>query len=198
MKFKAQPDDILPPCVSTSRPLDPSAHSWIPTASKSTERCHSLQRSNCHIPRACCSSRLSPRPFTLLLPPAMSRTDCRRAMLARSCRIGSTLLSPVSLFAPAWQNSSLIFPAAVTTHGRTPSPPRATIQREITKRDQNRCCITGKAGTIWDPLLVVPILPTPCGWTANKVCECFWILPLQQEADDSSTSLASSTCLGSS
>ena len=56
------------------------------------------------------------------------------------------------------------------------------------KRDGNKCCITGKAGTIWDPLLVVPILPTPSGWTVKKVCECFSSCNsgLCREADESS------------
>ena len=52
--------------------------------------------------------------------------------------------------------------------GRPPPLPDAEAQRHIAMRDGNKCCITGKAGTIWDPLLVVPILPAPSGWIADK------------------------------
>lgn len=31
----------------------------------------------------------------------------------------------------------------------------------ITKRDGFQCCITGKAGHLWDLLAIVPILPVP-------------------------------------
>jgi hypothetical protein len=42
------------------------------------------------------------------------------------------------------------------------------MQHDIMSRDGNQCCITGKPGTFWDPLLVVPILPIPSGWAADK------------------------------
>ncbi|KAK4150826.1 kinase-like domain-containing protein [Chaetomidium leptoderma] len=57
---------------------------------------------------------------------------------------------------------------SVTANGRPPSPPDADTQKAIMRRDGNKCCITGKAGSIWDPLLVMPILPIPSGWIADK------------------------------
>lgn len=58
----------------------------------------------------------------------------------------------------------------VTENGCVPPPPDTLTRRTIAKRDGEKCCITGKAGTFWDPLLVVPILPSPSGWVAGKVC----------------------------
>ncbi|KAK4160268.1 hypothetical protein QBC43DRAFT_303939 [Cladorrhinum sp. PSN259] len=44
----------------------------------------------------------------------------------------------------------------------------ATARQAIIKRDGNRCCITGKPGTLHDPLVVAPILPVPSGWNTDK------------------------------
>ncbi|EAQ87712.1 hypothetical protein CHGG_04331 [Chaetomium globosum CBS 148.51] len=57
---------------------------------------------------------------------------------------------------------------SVTRFGRPRPPPDAKTQQNVRKRDGNRCCITGKAGTLWDPLLVVPILPIPSRWAVDK------------------------------
>ncbi|KAI0733594.1 hypothetical protein C8Q72DRAFT_966773 [Fomitopsis betulina] len=64
----------------------------------------------------------------------------------------------------------LVLILLVTEYGRTPPPPDATIRRAIFKRDGGKCCITGKAGTFQDPVIVVPILPSPSGWAAGNVC----------------------------
>lgn len=32
------------------------------------------------------------------------------------------------------------------------------------------CCITGRPGTLLDPLVVVPILPVPVNWFRSEVC----------------------------
>jgi hypothetical protein len=57
----------------------------------------------------------------------------------------------------------------VTEYGHLPPPPDVKTQREIRKRDGNKCCITGRAGTIWDPLIIVPVVPVPSGWVSNQV-----------------------------
>ncbi|KAK3294461.1 kinase-like domain-containing protein [Chaetomium fimeti] len=57
---------------------------------------------------------------------------------------------------------------SVTKDGRLRPPPDAKTQQEVRRRDGNRCCISGKAGTFWDPLLVMPVLPIPYGWDADK------------------------------
>lgn len=31
------------------------------------------------------------------------------------------------------------------------------------------CCITGRPGSLWDPLEVAPILPIPTGWIKDEV-----------------------------
>ncbi|KIL89274.1 hypothetical protein FAVG1_07668 [Fusarium avenaceum] len=52
---------------------------------------------------------------------------------------------------------------SVTSGGQ----PRAPLHDEInaiTKRDGTVCCVTGKRGSLWDPLIVAPILPVPSGW----------------------------------
>ncbi|KAG6053466.1 hypothetical protein E4U32_007540 [Claviceps aff. humidiphila group G2b] len=42
---------------------------------------------------------------------------------------------------------------------RHPSRDPAVIST-ITKRDRSRCCLTGLGHSVWDPLIVVPLLPT--------------------------------------
>ncbi|KAI8945088.1 kinase-like domain-containing protein [Xylaria longipes] len=56
----------------------------------------------------------------------------------------------------------------ITRNGSLPEPPDAHAQRAITRRDGGRCCITGKNGSIFDPLCVVPILPIPVGWVTEE------------------------------
>ncbi|KAH8697254.1 hypothetical protein BGW36DRAFT_378322 [Talaromyces proteolyticus] len=57
----------------------------------------------------------------------------------------------------------------ITRNGRLPPQLDAQTQSTITRRDGVRCCVTGKKGTFWDPLLVLPILPIPSGWDTEKV-----------------------------
>ncbi|XXG99277.1 hypothetical protein Hte_005614 [Hypoxylon texense] len=53
-------------------------------------------------------------------------------------------------------------------NGYPPPRPNATELHAITRRDGEKCCVTGKAGTLRDPLIVAPILPVPSGWIANR------------------------------
>ncbi|KAI0424604.1 hypothetical protein F5Y09DRAFT_134498 [Xylaria sp. FL1042] len=57
---------------------------------------------------------------------------------------------------------------SIAQNGSPPKPPSTTIQRNIARRDGGKCCITGKKGSIVDPLCVVLILPVPVGWTAQE------------------------------
>lgn len=45
--------------------------------------------------------------------------------------------------------------------------PDAVVQQEIIRRDGSRCCLTGRPGRLWDPLVVKPILPVPTRWIAE-------------------------------
>lgn len=58
---------------------------------------------------------------------------------------------------------------SVTQNGSTPPPPDYTTRQDILKRDGNKCCVTGKQGTLRDPLIVAPILPVPRGWITDRV-----------------------------
>ncbi|KAF4450030.1 ubiquitin interaction domain-containing protein [Fusarium austroafricanum] len=51
------------------------------------------------------------------------------------------------------------------TQPRGPSPNEINA---ITKRDGKVCCVTGKPGTLWDPLIVAPILPVPSAWLKGE------------------------------
>jgi hypothetical protein len=44
------------------------------------------------------------------------------------------------------------------------------------KRDGRKCCVTGRPGRLWDPLVVAPILPIPTGWVTDKVGFCLSLL----------------------
>ncbi|KAG4274870.1 hypothetical protein FPRO04_08878 [Fusarium proliferatum] len=49
--------------------------------------------------------------------------------------------------------------------------PRAPSHDEIdaiTKRDGGICCVTGKQGSLWDPVIVAPILPVPSAWLEGE------------------------------
>lgn len=59
--------------------------------------------------------------------------------------------------------------AIVTKNGRAPPEPNDTEKHAIARRDGGKCCVTGKVGTLRDPLIVAPILLIPSGWTADKV-----------------------------
>jgi len=61
---------------------------------------------------------------------------------------------------------------SVTKDGCPPPRPDAATQAAISKRDGLKCCITGKFGYFWDPLVVVPVLPIPNGWIKSKLEVC--------------------------
>ncbi|SPJ86881.1 uncharacterized protein FTOL_11906 [Fusarium torulosum] len=48
--------------------------------------------------------------------------------------------------------------------GTQPRAPSHDEINAITKRDGAVCCVTGKHGSPWDPVIVAPILPVPSGW----------------------------------
>ncbi|CZR65735.1 uncharacterized protein PAC_15635 [Phialocephala subalpina] len=56
----------------------------------------------------------------------------------------------------------------LAAHYLVESIPDAVTQAVITKRDGGKCCITGKAGRFWDPLIVVPVLPVPSLWIDDE------------------------------
>ncbi|KAJ2991580.1 hypothetical protein NUW54_g8152 [Trametes sanguinea] len=58
--------------------------------------------------------------------------------------------------------------SSITENGLRPPAPDAAACSAISKREGGKCCITGKAGTLWDPLVVVPILPYPTGWLTDQ------------------------------
>jgi hypothetical protein len=53
--------------------------------------------------------------------------------------------------------------------GAQPRAPSHDEVNSITKRDGTVCCVTGKQGSLWDPLIVAPILPVPSGWLKAEV-----------------------------
>ncbi|KAI0161246.1 hypothetical protein GGR57DRAFT_351955 [Xylariaceae sp. FL1272] len=56
----------------------------------------------------------------------------------------------------------------ITDNGTPPETPDAATRSAIARRDGDRCCITGKRGSPFDPLCVVPILPLPTGWMTGR------------------------------
>lgn len=74
-----------------------------------------------------------------------------------------------------WPNFLTVLTLQVVRDGGAPPAPDTTSRRAIRRRDGGRCCVTGKAGTFWDPLIETSILPVPHGWTADQVwtvCSC--------------------------
>jgi hypothetical protein len=57
----------------------------------------------------------------------------------------------------------------VTQNAYPPPEPDAATKHAIAKRDGGRCCVTGKPGTLLDPLIVAPILQVPTGWLTDRV-----------------------------
>lgn len=51
--------------------------------------------------------------------------------------------------------------------GSAPPAPDRAARQAIIRRDGARCCISGRPGRFWDPLVVAPILPIPTGWIAH-------------------------------
>ncbi|OTA98636.1 hypothetical protein M426DRAFT_17234 [Hypoxylon sp. CI-4A] len=57
---------------------------------------------------------------------------------------------------------------SISESGTPPPQPSIDVQHAIAKRDGGKCCVTGKAGTLFDPLIVAPILLVPSGWNTDK------------------------------
>ncbi|TXB95907.1 hypothetical protein FocTR4_00016280 [Fusarium oxysporum f. sp. cubense] len=54
------------------------------------------------------------------------------------------------------------------THPRAPSSDKINA---INKRYGGICCVTGKQGSLWDPVIVAPILPVPSAWPKRELLE---------------------------
>ncbi|RBR05991.1 hypothetical protein FVER53590_29302 [Fusarium verticillioides] len=54
------------------------------------------------------------------------------------------------------------------TSGKQPRCPSADEINAIAKRDGGICCVTGKKGSFWDPIIVAPILPVPSAWLKGE------------------------------
>ncbi|KAF5973627.1 ubiquitin interaction domain-containing protein [Fusarium bulbicola] len=52
--------------------------------------------------------------------------------------------------------------------GKQPRAPSAKEINAITKRDGGLCCVTGKKGSLWDPVIVAPVLPVPSAWLKGE------------------------------
>ncbi|KAI1375836.1 hypothetical protein F4677DRAFT_460122 [Hypoxylon crocopeplum] len=57
---------------------------------------------------------------------------------------------------------------SITQNGYPPPRPSAIEQHAITRRDGGKCSVTGKVGTLRDPLIVAPILLVPSGWATDN------------------------------
>ncbi|KAG8428737.1 hypothetical protein J3459_002474 [Metarhizium acridum] len=55
---------------------------------------------------------------------------------------------------------------SITDEGLSPPQPNVDTIKAITRRDGYKCCVSGKSGGFWDPLIVVPILPIPYKWAS--------------------------------
>lgn len=71
--------------------------------------------------------------------------------------------------APCSRGNRALTKCPVSRHGSNPAAPDTATAASIAKRDGGRCCITGKAGSRKDPLIVAPILPIPSGWIKDDV-----------------------------
>ncbi|KAJ3526572.1 hypothetical protein NM208_g11124 [Fusarium decemcellulare] len=60
--------------------------------------------------------------------------------------------------------SDWIYVIDSVTSGMQPRAPSPDEINAITKRDGKICCVTGKQGSLWDPVIVAPILPVPSRW----------------------------------
>ncbi|KAJ4123585.1 hypothetical protein NW765_006609 [Fusarium oxysporum] len=52
--------------------------------------------------------------------------------------------------------------------GTQPRAPSSDEINAITKRDGGICCVTGKQGSLWDPVIAAPILPVPAAWLKGE------------------------------
>ncbi|PSS03225.1 kinase-like domain-containing protein [Coniella lustricola] len=57
---------------------------------------------------------------------------------------------------------------SVTSNGTATQQVDRDTRQHIFERDGGKCCITGRAASIWDPLVVVPVLPLPLGWITDE------------------------------
>lgn len=96
------------------------------------------------------------------------------------CLIGPTLSNAVRIFVEI--EAYLPTMRVVTQNGRMPRQIDSKTRYDITRRDGSKCCVTGKKGTFWDPLLVLPILPIPSGWDTEKACSSQMDHPWQNTA----------------
>ncbi|KAB5545763.1 hypothetical protein GE09DRAFT_218604 [Coniochaeta sp. 2T2.1] len=55
----------------------------------------------------------------------------------------------------------------ITCKGTQWDPVPKSARKPIIRRDHGECCITGLKGSLWDPLVVLPVLPVPTGWIVN-------------------------------
>ncbi|KAK2669227.1 Protein kinase-like domain superfamily [Fusarium oxysporum f. sp. vasinfectum] len=79
--------------------------------------------------------------------------------------IDSGWLSPLNFS----QRTSLTQPHALAViSGTQPRAPSSDEINAITKRDGGICCVTGKQGSLWDPVIVAPILPVPAAWLKGE------------------------------
>nr|RBQ98674.1 hypothetical protein FVER53263_20311 [Fusarium verticillioides] len=76
------------------------------------------------------------------------------------------LFIQVSVF-PRLKKTPRTEPHAVTS-GKQPRCPSADEINAIAKRDGGICCVTGKKGSFWDPIIVAPILPVPSAWLKGE------------------------------
>ncbi|POR36758.1 Protein kinase-like domain protein [Tolypocladium paradoxum] len=82
------------------------------------------------------------------------------SFVEQNCRPGEDQQVDLLSLATDWK----AIVECVSCHGSNPPAPDTTTAASIAKRDGGRCCITGKAGSRKDPLIVAPILPIPSGW----------------------------------
>jgi hypothetical protein len=82
---------------------------------------------------------------------------------------GPLLLTVVSLSPFHCHGHYADLSRSVASGGSNPLALDKDVQDTIRRRDGKRCCVTGKAGSLRDPLIVTPILPVPSGWTTDKV-----------------------------
>lgn len=68
-----------------------------------------------------------------------------------------------------WCGVDVTLTSPVTLNATPPPQPSASTTKEITRRDGQRCCVSGGAGSLLDPLIVGPILCVPRGWLTEKV-----------------------------
>ncbi|KAG6114301.1 hypothetical protein E4U13_003415 [Claviceps humidiphila] len=92
-----------------------------------------------------------------------------RYILERCSAEGDDL--DLATFISDWKRLISIF----TYDGSRHSSRDPTIISTIRKRDRGRCCLTGLGYSIWDPLMVVPLLPTEASQIDKELHELLGI-----------------------